>query len=74
MQAKIDRNLKPIENGIIVCSEECAIEYEKSLPHTGRPIEHYSRITGYYQNVSGWNTGKKQELRDRIRYSIQNNE
>lgn len=33
-------------------------------------IEQYSRITGYYQKVSGWNEGKKQELRDRYKLSI----
>ncbi|MHC1593135.1 MAG: anaerobic ribonucleoside-triphosphate reductase [Methermicoccaceae archaeon] len=30
-----------------------------------------SRITGYIQDVSGWNAAKKQELKDRKRYSIQ---
>jgi methionyl-tRNA synthetase len=29
-----------------------------------------SRVTGYYQDVSGWNEAKKQELKDRVRYSI----
>ena len=29
-----------------------------------------SRITGYTSAVSGWNEGKKQELRDRKRYNI----
>jgi ribonucleoside-triphosphate reductase len=33
----------------------------------GRNLEWYSRITGYYQAVSGWNAGKKQELKDRYR-------
>lgn len=33
-------------------------------------VEQYSRITGYYQRVSGWNAGKKQELRDRYRLSL----
>jgi ribonucleoside-triphosphate reductase len=33
-------------------------------------IEQYSRITGYYQRVSGWNEGKKQELRDRYKLSL----
>jgi ribonucleoside-triphosphate reductase len=32
-------------------------------------VEHLSRVTGYIQAVSGWNEGKKQELRDRKRYS-----
>ena len=31
-------------------------------------LEYYSRITGYYQKVSGWNAGKLQEFKDRIRY------
>jgi ribonucleoside-triphosphate reductase len=33
-------------------------------------LEHWSRITGYYQEVSGWNAGKKEELRNRHRYSV----
>ncbi|MBW6470619.1 MAG: anaerobic ribonucleoside-triphosphate reductase [Methanosarcinaceae archaeon] len=32
-------------------------------------IEHLSRVTGYIQAVNGWNAGKKQELKDRMRYS-----
>lgn len=27
-----------------------------------------SRITGYIQPISGWNAGKQQELKDRVRY------
>ena len=34
-------------------------------------VEHYSRITGYYQAVSGWNAGKQQELKDRYRYNLE---
>jgi ribonucleoside-triphosphate reductase len=33
-------------------------------------VEQYSRITGYYQAVSGWNSGKQQELHDRYRYKM----
>lgn len=29
-----------------------------------------SRVTGYYADVMGWNRGKQQELRDRVRTSI----
>lgn len=32
-------------------------------------IDHISRVTGYLQAVSGWNEAKKQELKDRKRYS-----
>ncbi|MBM5805781.1 MAG: anaerobic ribonucleoside-triphosphate reductase [Candidatus Verstraetearchaeota archaeon] len=33
-------------------------------------LKHYSRITGYYQDVSSWNAAKRQELRDRYRVRI----
>ncbi len=33
-------------------------------------VDWYSRITGYYQKVSGWNAGKLQELYDRRRYTV----
>lgn len=29
-----------------------------------------SRVTGYVQDISGWNNGKRQELKDRQRYAI----
>ena len=32
-------------------------------------LEYLSRVTGYLQSVSGWNEAKKQELKDRNRYS-----
>jgi ribonucleoside-triphosphate reductase len=31
-------------------------------------VDHISRITGYLQAVSGWNSAKRQELRDRKKY------
>ena len=37
----------------------------------GTALEHWSRITGYYQEVSGWNAGKREELRNRNRYTIE---
>ena len=33
-------------------------------------MEWWSRITGYYQNISGWNEGKKRELKDRKKYGV----
>ncbi|MBU3904756.1 MAG: anaerobic ribonucleoside-triphosphate reductase [Nanoarchaeota archaeon] len=33
-------------------------------------VQVWSRITGYYQNVSGWNAAKLQELKDRRRYGV----
>ncbi len=43
----------------------------ESCPGCGSAkVEQYSRITGYYQKISGWNKGKKQELKDRYRTRI----
>jgi len=33
-------------------------------------VQTWSRITGYYQNITGWNKGKLQELKDRRRYGL----
>jgi ribonucleoside-triphosphate reductase len=33
-------------------------------------VRWWSRITGYYTDVSAWNEGKRQELKDRYRISI----
>jgi len=34
------------------------------------PCEIYSRVTGYFRPVSMWNTGKKQEFKDRKNYEV----
>ena len=73
-KANVDRELKLIEKGDVVCSMECTKEYEDRLPHGGKALQHWSRITGYYQNISGWNAGKLQELKDRQRYGVGGNE
>jgi ribonucleoside-triphosphate reductase len=41
-----------------------------SCPNCGsEEVDHISRITGYLQAVSGWNSAKRQELKDRKRYN-----
>lgn len=69
-QANINKELKETDNGDIVCSEDCKTKYSDKLIHCGQAIDNYSRITGYYQNVDGWNNGKLQELKERKRYVI----
>ncbi len=39
---------------------------------TDTDLEHWSRITGYYQQLRGWNAGKAQEFKDRHRYTVPN--
>ena len=44
---------------------------EPTCPVCGcHDVAQISRVTGYLQEVSGWNTGKLQELKDRHRYDI----
>lgn len=43
----------------------------KMCPNCGSPdIGWYSRVTGYYQNVKGWNEGKRQELMQRYHVKL----
>jgi len=43
---------------------------EDHCPSCGsEDVDHISRITGYLQAVSGWNSAKRQELKDRKRYN-----
>ena len=43
---------------------------EDECPSCGsEDVDHISRITGYLQAVSGWNSAKRQELKDRKRYN-----
>jgi len=48
-----------------VCGQECC-------PECGtHAVLQLSRVTGYLQDVSGWNDAKKQELKDRHRYDVE---
>jgi ribonucleoside-triphosphate reductase len=43
----------------------------KTCPSCGsESVRWWSRITGYYTDVTGWNEGKRQELMDRYRVTI----
>jgi len=43
----------------------------EQCPHCGSSqVEWWSRVTGYYQAVSGWNQGKKKELMNRYRAKV----
>jgi len=44
---------------------------EPACPVCGcHDVAQISRVTGYLQEVHGWNSGKLQELKDRKRYDI----
>ena len=70
LQSNVDSELKPTDQCVIACSDECAEKYQKKLKYEGNAIQHWSRITGYYQNVAGWNKGKVAELHDRKRFNL----
>jgi anaerobic ribonucleoside-triphosphate reductase len=74
-----DEHLKvmcPLDNA--ECSHDISaeIEYcplcgEAICPACGsHDVMQISRVTGYLQDVSGWNAGKQQELKDRQRYTV----
>jgi len=44
----------------------------EKCPHcSSTKLDHIARITGYIQSVSKWNEAKKQELKDRNRYNVE---
>lgn len=52
-------------------AELCPVCGEPICPGCGsHDVEVMSRITGYLQDYSGWNAGKAQEFKDRVRYTI----
>ncbi len=56
-----------------VCMDDfyVASGLQKECPNCeSENVEYLSRVTGYIQAVSGWNEGKKQELKDRKRYGV----
>lgn len=55
---------------LTVCSNcgKVTSPMREQCPHcNSSAVEWWSRVTGYYQAVSGWNSGKRQELMDRYR-------
>jgi hypothetical protein len=56
---------------IISGIEYCPLCGEAVCPECGsHDVVQISRVTGYLQEVSGWNAGKQQELKDRTRYTV----
>jgi DNA-directed RNA polymerase subunit RPC12/RpoP len=65
---------KNCRNGdIIPKTELCPICNKPICPECyNHSVISLSRVTGYVQDISGWNNAKRQELLDRQRYSITN--
>jgi len=59
----ICRNCLKVSSGLLSICPTCGA--------TGDAVEWWSRITGYYQRVKGWNDGKRAELTDRYRYKLE---
>lgn len=57
-------------HGIVESLEYCPICGEAICPECGtHDVSQMSRVTGYVAEVGGWNEGKRQELKDRTRYT-----
>jgi len=58
---------KDMVSGIV----DCEICGEPACPECGNHnATQLSRVTGYIQDVSGWNAGKRQELKMRQRHNL----
>ena len=68
LSSNVGFDLKP--SSVIVCSEKCAGDASGLFKFDGNAVQQWSRITGYYQNTGGWNSGKISELKDRNRVNI----
>ncbi|MCX6693723.1 MAG: oxidoreductase [Methanomicrobiales archaeon] len=56
---------------VITGIEYCPLCNSAVCPDCGsHDVVQISRVTGYLQDVSGWNAGKQQELKDRVRYQV----
>ena len=47
------------------------MDYLLKQTHHGKNVEQITRVTGYFSKVSSWNKGKKAELKDRYRSTIE---
>jgi len=52
---------------LFACSNSCMAKLTDGLFEKGKPLQSWSRVTGYLQSTDGWNPGKVAELRDRYR-------
>ena len=49
----------------------CPMCQESICPQCGsHDVAAMSRVTGYIQDIGGWNIGKRQELKDRVRVHV----
>lgn len=57
---------------VIMGIEYCPMCGQAICPDCGsHDVTQISRVTGYLQDVAGWNAGKQQELKDRTRYDAE---
>lgn len=59
--------LHDVSDGIAYCPDCGAAMCPQCGSHD---VAQISRVTGYLQDVEGWNAGKRQELKDRHRVNI----
>lgn len=63
--------IEPCTHGVMYNIAYCDICGEPICPICGsHDVVQISRVTGYLQDVKNWNSAKKQELKDRKKYSF----
>lgn len=68
---KLSGNIKCRKEELISGADICPVCKSSMCPECGNHnVVSWSRITGYLNDVSGWNNAKKQELLDRKRYEV----
>jgi hypothetical protein len=67
---QFDKEDEKVKITMTALSKITAPELEKVLVN-GRNVEQITRITGYFSKIGGWNKGKRGELVDRHRVSIE---
>lgn len=68
VQYWVVHNQKNCSKGTVANIEHCPVCDQPVCPDCmNHNVHQLSRVTGYLSNVGGWNSGKRQELKDRNR-------
>jgi len=66
------RNNATEQESFIACGDITEENYEHMFVSLGegKRVDHITRVTGFFSKISGWNKGKKAELKQRYRSDV----